>query len=133
MNFEPLIAMESRENRLNALCKFSPERRRDRYGIIFIWKLSNGMVSGFYDFDFSEDPRRGKVAVVKDIPVSISAKDRDLSLAVKGAKMFNLLPRYLRDYKSESADNFKSLLDKYLENIPDTPVQSKKQKTSDKR
>ena len=84
--------------------------------------------------------RRGKVALVKDIPVSISAKvsekkmsffkmillqDRDLSLAVKGAKMFNLLPRYLRDYKSDCADNFKSLLDKYLENIPDTPVQAK--------
>ena len=28
-----------------------------RYGIIFIWKLSNGMASGFYDFDFTEDPR----------------------------------------------------------------------------
>ena len=28
-----------------------------RYGIIFIWKLSNGLVSGFYDFEFHEDPR----------------------------------------------------------------------------
>ena len=41
------------------------------------------------------------MAVVKDVPVSISARDRDLSLAVKGAKMFNLLPRYLRDFKSD--------------------------------
>ena len=46
-------------------------------------------------------PRRGQMAVVKDVPVSISARDRDLSLAVKGAKMFNLLPRYLRDFKSD--------------------------------
>ena len=69
--------MEKRENRLQVLSKFSPERRRDRYrqpgfyyncqdphtetvpryGIIFIWKLSNGLVSGFYDFEFHEDPR----------------------------------------------------------------------------
>ena len=28
------------------------------------------------------------------------------------AKMFNLLPRCLRDYKSDSVDNFKDLLDK---------------------
>ena len=79
-------------------------------------------MSGCYDFDFFDDPKRGRQAVVKDIPVSISAKDRDLSLAVKGAKMFNLLPRCLRDYKSDSVDNFKDLLDKFLENIPDTPV-----------
>ena len=37
--------------------------------------------------------RKGRFVVVKDIPVSISAKDRDLSLVVKGARMFNLLPR----------------------------------------
>ena len=60
--------------------------------------------------------------MVKDIPVSIAAKDRELSLAVKGAKMFNLLPRFLRDYKSENVENFKALLDNYLENIPDKPV-----------
>ena len=36
--------------------------------------------------------------------------------------MFNLLPRHLRDYRSESADNFKVQLDKYLATIPDTPV-----------
>ena len=79
-------------------------------------------MSGCYDFDFVDDLKRGRRAVVKEIPVSISAKDRDLSLAVKGAKMFNLLPRYLRDYKSDSVENFKDLLDKFLENIPDTPV-----------
>ena len=38
---------------------------------------------------------------VKEVPVSISATNRELSLAVKGAKMFNLLPRYLRDFKSD--------------------------------
>ena len=49
--------------------------------------------------------RRGQTAVVKDVPVSISARDRDLSLAVKGAKMFNLLPRYLRDFKSDQVQS----------------------------
>ena len=96
------------------------------YGILFIWKLANGLASGFYDFDFMEDNRRGRLAIVKDIPVSISVKDRDLSLAVKGAKMFNLLPRYLRDFRSDQVENFKILLDKYLEKIPDNPCASAK-------
>ena len=38
---------------VNQLVKYNVKR----YGIIFIWKLSNGMASGFYDFDFTEDPR----------------------------------------------------------------------------
>ena len=46
------------------------------------------------------------MAEVKDVPVSISARDRDLSLAVKGAKMFNLLPRYLRDFKSDQVQSW---------------------------
>ena len=41
------------------------------------------------------------MVAVKEVPVSISATNRELSLAVKGAKMFNLLPRYLRDFKSD--------------------------------
>ena len=98
------------------------------YGILFIWKLANGLASGFYDFDFSVDNRHGRLAIVKDIPVSISAKDRDLSLAVKGAKMFNLLPRYLRGFRSDQVDNFKIFLDKYLEKIPDPCASSTKQR-----
>ena len=83
------------------------------------------------------------MVVVKEVPVSISAKDRELSLAVKGAKMFNLLPRYLRDFKSDQVriklviliafimdhiqvEHFKILLDKFLEHIPDLPVSSDK-------
>ena len=97
-----------------------------RYGILFIWKLANGLASGFYDFDFTDDNRRGRLAIVKDTPVSISAKDRDLSLAVKGAKMFNLLPRYLRDFRSDQVENFKIVLDRYLEKIPDNPTASAK-------
>ena len=61
---------------------------------MFIWKLANGLVSGFYDFDFTESERRGRLVVVKDTPVSISARDRDLSLAVKGAKVVYSLYGY---------------------------------------
>ena len=35
--------------------------------------------------------------------------------------MFNLLPRHLRDFRSDQVENFKLLLDKYLERIPDIP------------
>ena len=48
--------------------------------------------------------RKGRFVVVKDIPVSISAKDRDLSLVVKGARMFNLLPRYIHHLFKDPED-----------------------------
>ena len=35
--------------------------------------------------------------------------------------MFNLLPRHLRNFRSDQVENFKLLLDKYLERIPDIP------------
>ena len=42
---------------------------------------------------------------------------------VKGHVLFNSLPRFLRD-SDDSMENWKKLLDKYLENLPDKPVLS---------
>ena len=47
--------------RLRALRQYSQERRRERYQIIFIWKISQGLVSG-YHFPFTNN-RTGRWAV----------------------------------------------------------------------
>ena len=49
-------------DRLNALGMYSKERRRERYAIIFIWKLAMGLVKGYDNFKFSYNPRRGWIA-----------------------------------------------------------------------
>ena len=46
---------------------------------------------------------------------------RDQSLSVHGGKLYNLLPRHLRDFEG-SKENFKTLLDEFLQCIPDQPL-----------
>ena len=48
-------------------------------------------------------------------------KMRDQSLIVHGGRIFNMLPREIRDHMG-TKDTFKSLLDGFLMNIPDQPA-----------
>ena len=75
------------------------------------------MVSG-YSMEFSFDGgRRGRRRFPK--AVVLTAPSRERSLAVKGAKLFNLLPESLRGMNSEHVDFFKNHLDVFLSSIPD--------------
>ena len=112
--------------RLHSLGMYSQERRRERYLIIFVWKIALGLVKG-YKMDFMFSPRRGWLAVPKAISMSAPAsvrRARESSLAVKGAALFNLCPRGLRDMASEHQDRFKDNLDAWLSQIPDQPTLS---------
>ena len=44
------------------------------------------------------------------------------SLQVKGAKLFNCIPRDLRDTVTGTSDQFKVKLDAWLSTIPDQPT-----------
>ena len=46
---------------------------------------------------------------------------REASLQVKGARLFNLVHKELRDKTGISVDSFKSGLDEWLKVIPDQP------------
>ena len=110
--------------RLQFLQLYSQERRRERYQLIFIWKVSQNLVSG-YNINFTANPRRGRLADVR--PINRSAhftvkRAIDRSLCVKGAKMFNLLPQHIRNIDSQNVDTFKFSLDQYLSCIPDQPT-----------
>ena len=87
----------------------------------------------YYTLDFINDPRRGRLCVVRPInrnaPTQVR-KASDASLAVKGARLFNLLPRELRNTDlpvTRSVIPFKTKLDNFLSSIPDQPtVQGRK-------
>ena len=49
-------------------------------------------------------------------------KARESSLQVKGAKLFNCIPRDLRDTVTGTSDQFKTKLDAWLSTIPDQPT-----------
>ena len=110
--------------RLKELQMYSQERRRERYIIIFLWKVTQGLVKG-YSVNVSESARRGRLVVPKPVVKSAPAKVRhakEISLGVKGANLFNLLPSYLRDLNSNHVDTFKTNLDNFLSQIPDQPT-----------
>ena len=55
-------------DRLASLRMYSQERRRERYSIIFIWKIAQQLVQG-YSISFSASPRRGRLADVHALPL----------------------------------------------------------------
>jgi hypothetical protein len=65
--------------KMQELRLYSQERRRERYQVFFLWKISQGMVSG---------TRRGRSIVpnpiVESAPVMVR-KAREQSLGVRGA------------------------------------------------
>ena len=104
--------------RLAKLRMYSQERRRDRYMIIFIWKISMGLVDGYALEFMGEGARRGKECLVAEVVRNSPAcvrRARENSLSVKGARMFNLLPAELRNLHSDKVQHFKShFLKKFL-------------------
>ena len=110
--------------KLSHLRVYSQERRRERYQICFIWKLSQGLVKG-YEVKWQLNSRRGRMAVPNVIPSAAPAnvrKARERSLGVYGARLFNLLPPNLRNENSGDFALFKNNLDIFLSSIPDQPT-----------
>ena len=111
--------------KLGELKLYSQERRRERYQVIFLWKISQGMVSG-YQVQFTSDMgRRGRSVVPNSVVRAAPAvvrNARERSLGVKGALIFNLLPDKLRSMNSQHIDYFKNHLDVFLSSIPDQPT-----------
>ena len=113
-------------SRLSYLQLFSQERRRERYSILFVWKISQGKVEG-YDMQFISSERRGRYAVPKPVLRSAAAsvrKAREGSLGVRGARLFNLLPAHIRNSDVITIDAFKAMLDDFLHSVPDQPTVS---------
>ena len=110
---------------LKALKVYSQERRRERYQVIFLWKISQGLVSG-YDVNFaSSGMRRGRTIIPNKVDrssPSVVRNARENSLGVRGARIFNLLPDSIRTMNTEHIELFKNHLDVFLENIPDEPT-----------
>ena len=112
-------------DKLRILRLYSQERRRERYLVIFIWKIYQGLVER-YDLTFTNpDSRTGR----KDVPYQVHRsapacvrKARESSLKVKGVQLFNLLPVQLRNSEHGDVEMFKNHLDIYLNNIPDQPT-----------
>lgn len=107
---------------------YSLQRRRERYQIIYVWKIIVKLVPDFESdqkaIEHYVSPRRGRLcklpSVLTKIPKSSQTKMYG-SLSHFGPRLFNGLPRHLRGDHSGDANSFKRLLDRFLASIPDEP------------
>ena len=129
MNFISKVSGTENMNhweRLKFLKLNSQKRRSERYVVIFLWKIAEGLVKG-YEVGFSEldNGRRGRTALPKPYihtaPAAVK-RARESSLSVKGCRLFNLLPPEVRSMSGCTVDTFKTAVDDFLEEIPDQPT-----------
>ena len=107
--------------RLRTLKMYSQQRRLERYRILYTWKILEGLVPncGIQE-TFNE--RRGRETIIPPLKGKQSIKSlREQSFQVNGPRLFNSLPKHIRNIRRVSIDDFKEHLDKYLQKIPDEP------------
>jgi hypothetical protein len=113
--------------RLEFLKLYSLQRRRERYLIIYTWKMIRGIVPNFNNENLmlrtKQHIRFGDLCVVPSFNARAAGSVRtrhEQSFSVMGPKLFNSLPKDLREF-SGSPEVFKTKLDRFLLTVPDRP------------
>ena len=109
--------------RLKSLKLYSSERRRDRYSILYIFKIIHGKVPN-PGICFKWSPRRGKVLTYPSVRCQPSKAATLLyhSFTRRAPRLFNALPQSLRNLPANTpADLIKSRVDTFLQSVPDEP------------
>ena len=113
--------------RLQELKLNSLERRRERYMIIYTWKILMGYapnIEGRNEIKPDDNLRRGLLCKVPYLnPHNTRFRTlKENSFVVKGPRLFNKLPYSIRqECVGISPDAFKTKVDKFLSTIPDKP------------
>ena len=112
---------------LRQLQLYSLQRRRERYIIMFIWKMleekaPNISSSGTQLIESTWHIRHGRLCHIPVIPSRTPGKinaARYSSISIRGPRLFNALPRSIRNMTGCSVDLFKSHLDALLKKLSD--------------
>jgi len=115
---------------LKELNLYSLERRRERYILIQVWKLIEGLVPNLNDSSptllqqSTIAQRRGRTLKVHNLAATPSHLQQIKRQSVKcfGVKLFNSLPKYIRNITNVKIDYFKNKLDRFLRTVEDKPL-----------
>ena len=110
---------------LKQLGLYSLERRRERYRILYTWKIIEGLVPDVDQLNkltTHEHIRHGRMCYVPFVRNGPFQNIRLNSYCVCGPRLFNTLPKPLRDKKGCTLLQFKEQLDQFLKSVPDEPL-----------
>ena len=111
-------------DRLKLLNLYSIERRFERYQIIYIWKIIEQKVPSPTNITCTNmESRTGRKILVNHLPnTSCSLQTIIYNSPInKSKRLFNILPKELRNITDVSTNTFKMYLDRSLSEIPDEP------------
>ena len=106
---------------LKQMKMYSLERRRERYRIIYTWKILENLVPNVNGKVQSKNHIRLGRVCINNFSNSMTQKLRDGSITIDGPRLFNTLPKHIRDLTDISVAKFKRAIDKHLASIPDEP------------
>ena len=107
---------------LKSLGLYSLQRRRERYCIIYIWKIIEGLAPNFSNHVTSTvSGRRGRSCVISHVNVGHVGTLAYNSFRWRSIRLFNSLPMHLRVISSCSVLRFKTQLHILLGSVEDLP------------
>ena len=107
--------------RLERLAMNSEQRRLERYQIIYVWKVIHGVAPNCGIKWTGCEERRGRMCEIRPIRgKSLAQNLRRQSFQVAGPKLWNCLPKNVRNFRGSQID-FKETLDHFLSKVPDEP------------
>ena len=117
--------------RLKTLKFYSLQRRRERYIIIYTWCILEGITPNIggvggenRGISWNTNPRQGRKCNIPLIKRSTYQSRIYNSFRMQGPKLFNCLPKAIRNLSNCNKDAFKRQLDKFLCTVPDEPLVS---------
>ena len=151
-NFTSKISFNTQQHldywdRLKELKLYSLERRRERYTVIYCWKVIHNIypnpgltLNTALPSQHTENPNQGFAISFNDrtgLTLSHTMKDspplKQKSILSRCCSIYNALPSKLRMLSTEDTPSlpaFKKQLDEWLESIPDQPYIPNRQRAS---
>ena len=114
-------------SRLQNLRLYSIERRFERYQVIYVWKILEGHAPNLRinKIKSKQSDRRGNSCILPTLKhKNCSAKVKSIrenSFSIHAPRLFNMMPKSIRDITGVKVDSFKLHLDRFLSKIPDQP------------
>ena len=110
-------------DRLSFLNLMSLQRRREKFMIIHMWKIYNGVVPNTFGFQFQESNRRGMIVKLSVFKHNCKKKHysmKESSFFIKGPRLWNVVPSNIRNISN--IDQFKrKLKEEFLSKLKDEP------------